>query len=63
MRLRLPKFKLPARRNVEETIAELELMAGFAMLFYGLYILFIPAAFIVCGILLILSGMPRKGAQ
>lgn len=63
MRLRLPRFKLPAFKSVEETIAELGLIAGFAMLFYGLYIFYIPAAFVVCGILLILFGLPQKGAQ
>jgi hypothetical protein len=52
------------KRKIEEWITDAALIGGFLMLFYGLYLWWAPAAFIVCGLgLILLFGIPFKGAK
>jgi hypothetical protein len=49
----------------DDAIRELILVAGFFMLGYGLWRIYQPAAYIVCGTLLLWLGLPprRKGGD
>jgi len=42
-----------------ETIKEILLLLGFIMLGIGLYMVYIPAMFVVCGIILMYIGWPK----
>lgn len=54
------KIKIP-----DSFFAETCLMVGFLMLGYGIYLIYHPAAFIVCGALLMWLGLPprRRGGD
>ena len=53
-RIRLPTLK--------ENFPDIALVLGFLMLIYGIWQIYMPAAFITGGILLLLFGFPpRKG--
>jgi hypothetical protein len=56
----IKKIKIP-----DAFFSEACLVAGFLMLGYGIYLIFQPAAFIICGSLLLLLGLPprRKGGD
>lgn len=46
-----------------ETVREACLVAGFLLMGYGLWLVFPPAAFIICGALLIWVGLPPRQRQ
>ncbi len=63
--LKLPKIRLPSREKVREKtydwMSELTMLAGFLLFGYGLWLIYPPACYIICGICLFLFGFPRKG--
>jgi hypothetical protein len=61
--LKLLKIRLPSRNKTYDFISELAMLAGFFMFGYGLYLMYPPAMFIICGICLFVFGFPAKGAK
>ena len=57
--LKLPNIRLPNREKTSDFISELAILAGFLMLGYGLYLIYPPAMFIICGACLMWFGFPR----
>ncbi len=57
--LSLPRIKI--RENaIREVFQELCLVAGFFIFGYGIWLVYQPAAFIVCGFMLMLLGFPAR---
>ncbi|MFA5385567.1 MAG: hypothetical protein WC364_13105 [Eubacteriales bacterium] len=54
--LKLPKIRLPSEEKRQDLIQETALIAGFFMLFYGLYQVWPPLAFVICGCFLMVFG-------
>jgi len=61
--LKLPKIRLPSRDTTYDLISELAMLAGFCMFGYGIYLIYKPAMFIICGICLFLFGFPGRRAK
>jgi uncharacterized membrane protein len=57
--LKMPNIRLPSREKTSDFISELAILAGFLMLGYGLYLIYPPAMFIICGACLIWFGFPK----
>jgi uncharacterized membrane protein len=57
--LKLPKIRLPSREKVYDFVSELAILAGFLMLGRGIYMIYKPAMFIICGIGLMWFGFPK----
>ena len=49
--------------KVIEVIREVFIVAGFVMVGYGLYQIYPPAMFVVCGAALFLMGIPKQGGN
>jgi len=51
--------------DIVSTVRELLLVAGFLLLGYGVWLIYQPASYIVCGALLMWVGLPprRKGGD
>ena len=51
--------------DITSTVRELILVAGFLLLGYGIWIVYQPASYTVCGALLMWVGLPprRKGGD
>jgi len=60
--LKLPKIRLPSNK-VYDWISEASMFAGFLMVGYGLWLIYKPLMFIVCGIALFLFGFPGRRAK
>ena len=58
--MKLPKIRLPSGRKTEEIIQEAAIVGGFLMFGHGLYQIYPPLMWIICGICLIIVGYPRK---
>jgi hypothetical protein len=58
---RLPRIRLPSRDKLVENVREACLAAGFFMLARGLWLVYPPAMWVVCGALLIYVGLPPRG--
>ncbi|MCK9518061.1 MAG: hypothetical protein M0R74_03375 [Dehalococcoidia bacterium] len=58
--LKLPKIRLPSRDTTYDLLSELAMLAGFFMFGYGLYLIYPPAMFIICGVCLFLFGYPKR---
>lgn len=54
--MKLPKIRLPSDQKAADIIQESALVGGFLMLFFGLYQLYPPLAWIICGCLLMVFG-------
>lgn len=52
--------KQARKQKLETFIRESCLVAGFFMLGYGLWLVYPPAMFLVCGVLLMWLGLPPK---
>lgn len=61
--LKLPKIRLPSRETTYDFISELALLVGFFMFGYGIWLIYPPVMFIICGIGLFLFGFPRGRAE
>jgi len=57
--LKLPKIRNPSEK-IENIIQETALIGGFLMLAIGLYSIFPPAMWIICGLILMAFGIPWK---
>jgi hypothetical protein len=56
---RLPRIRLPDRDQLLTSLRETCLVAGFFAVARGLWIIYPPATWIVCGALLIYVGLPK----
>ena len=56
-KLKLPKIRLPSRAVFEDILQELAIMAGFFMLGYGLYQVWPPLMWVICGLSLMAFGL------
>ena len=63
LNLKLPKIRLPSSEKAYDWISELAMLAGFLMFGYGLYLVFPPAMFVICGICLFIFGFPARRAK
>ena len=61
MHLKLPRIRLPSTDKAYDWLSELAMLAGFFMLGYGIWLIYHPAMWIICGVILLLFGFPRKG--
>ena len=61
--LKMPKVRLPSREKISDFISELAIVAGFLMLGYGIYLIYPPAMFIICGACLMWFGFPKGRAK
>lgn len=58
--MKFPKIRLPSREKIEENVQETAIVGGFLMLAKGLYSIFPPVMWIICGVLLMLLGIPWR---
>jgi hypothetical protein len=49
-----------AKSKIGSFLKDLFLVLGFASIAYGLYIIWLPAALVICGAMLIFAGIPKK---
>ena len=61
MHLKLPRIRLPSKDTTYDWLSELAMLAGFLLFGYGLYLIYPPACYIICGISLFVFGFPGKG--
>lgn len=52
--------KIKKIKITESTVKEIALITGFLLFIYGLWLLFVPAAFITSGIMLLWFGFPER---
>ena len=60
LNLKLPKIRLPSAEKTYDLISELAMLAGFLLFGYGLYMVYPPACFIICGICIFIFGFPGR---
>lgn len=63
MKWKLPRPRLPTLQVVNELLRLLLLLTGLAMVARGLWLIYPPAMFIICGICLFWAGLPPKGGR
>lgn len=61
--LKLPQIRLPSKPQIYDSAAELAMLAGFFLFGYGLWLVYKPLMWIVCGICLFLFGFPGRRAK
>jgi hypothetical protein len=57
------KNKLPRPANIIKWLDKLGTLLGIAFIFFGIFQIFQPAAWIVLGLILAFPGMPRKAVN
>ena len=53
--LKLPKIRLPSQQKIDEIFRETCLVAGFVMFGRGLWLIWPPLMWLICGVLLMFS--------
>lgn len=59
-RFRLPRIRLPSRSVIVDSAREACLVAGFFMIARGLWLIYPPAMWLVCGAMLMYPALPKR---
>lgn len=58
--MKFPHIRLPSQQKIETTVRETCLVAGFLMFARGLWLIYPPVMWLVCGLALVWCGLPPR---